>query len=149
MEDMSEIVIKLFESRGNYINNNNNNNNNNVLENETSLDFCATNELPNLGQTTSHSDTRKNKKKKKKTKLMNGGRCHSGDHKVKQKEGEKRDRLLGKPIEYESNVDTKLISWLRTVTKGLQGLGNKMTRGDHQNTALLISAGILRKVLET
>ena len=81
------------------------------------------------------------------------------DHRVKLKECEQKDKYLDLARELKKQRDMKVtiipivIGALGTVTKGLvQGLGDLEIRGrveTIQTTALLGSARILRRVLET
>ena len=78
------------------------------------------------------------------------------DHRVKLKESEKRDKYLDLARELKKlwnmyvTIIPIVIGALGTVTKGLvQGFGNNGAGGDFQTTALLRSARIPRRVLET
>ena len=81
------------------------------------------------------------------------------DHRVKLKEGVKKDKYLNLPREWKKLWDMKvmfipiIIAALGTVTKGLtKGLEDLEIRGrveTIQTTAILKSARILRSVLET
>ena len=127
-----------------------------ILENETQtlLGFWDTNGSPNHGQTTRPYD---NLQKKERT-------CRivdfaiPVDHIVKLKENEKKDKYLDrKELKKLWNMKVTIIpivfNALGTVTKGLvQGLEDlELTRRQEaiQTTALLRSARILRRVLET
>ena len=94
----------------------------------------------------------KKKKKKKKEKKKKKRNCRivdfdvPTDHRVKLKENEKKDTLLGnwKSMEHESNqlwlvlLVPIVICAIGTVTKGLiQGLGNKRTSWDHPNYCII------------
>ena len=80
----------------------------------------------------------------------------TADHRVKLKEGEKRNKYLGfarglkKTMEHESDGDPNYNGALSAVNKGLvQGLEIREQVETIQITVLLRSARILRRVLET
>ena len=83
---------------------------------QNSLGLWDRNGSSNLGQTTKHSNTqpkkKKEKKKKKKKKKKGRENLPNSDHRVKQKESEKRDEYLDlaremkKIMEYESDGNT-------------------------------------------
>ena len=115
------------------------------------LGFRETNGSPNLDQTTRSY----NNKKKRTCWIVNF--AIPADHRVKSKECEKRDKYLNLARELKKLWNMKVtiipivIGTLRTVTKGLiQGLEDlEITVETIQTIALLRSARILRKVLET
>ena len=127
-----------------------------------SLRFWDTNRSSNLGPTIEPSDSQKKKKKKKKKEKKEGNLRNSGlcaNHRVKQKENEKRYKYqeLARELKKLGNMKVTeiliVIGALGTVTKGLvQGLeDSEMRRRVEiiQTTAILRSARILRRVLET
>ena len=77
------------------------------------------------------------------------------DYRVKSKEGENKDKYLDLPRELKNLWNMKVtiipivIGALGTVTKGLVDLELKGRVETFQTTALLRSARILKKVLET
>ena len=101
---------------------------------------------------------KKKKKKKKKTRKIVDF-VVPDDHSVKSKESEKKDKYLNLARELKKLWNMKvtfipiIIGTLGTVTKGLlKGLDDLEIRGREetiQTTALLRSARILRRVLET
>ena len=131
------------------INNNNNNNNNNA---QNSVGFWGTNGSFNLWQTTKPCESQQ-KKKKRTCRIVNF--AVSADHRVKLKESENRDKYLPEKWKVLRKIKVTLIpiviGVLVTVIEGLipGGLRNKRASRDHQITALLRSATILRIVLET
>ena len=132
-----------------------------ALENETHkvlLDFEIQNGPPNLGQTTRSSDSQQ-KKKKKKRKKRKKKLCRIEDFADKLKESEKKDKyqdLTGESKNLSKMKVTVIPIVFRTLGTSLKELVKKLEdlkiRGQVetiQTTALLRSARILRRVLET
>ena len=118
-----------------------------------------TNRSPNLGQKTRpyNNQQKKKKKKKKISKIIDFD--VPADHRIKLKEYEKRDKYLELARELKKLWNMKVtiipivIGALGTVTKGLlKGLEDLKVGGrveTIQTTALLKTARILRRVLES
>ena len=128
-----------------------------VLENDTHKllwDFGIQNGSPDLGQKTRPYN---NQQKKKACKIFNFS--VPGDHRIKLKESEKKDKYLDLARELKKLWDMKMtimlfmIDAFGTVTKGLlKGLVDLEVGGrveTIQTTALLRTARILRRVLKT
>ena len=134
-----------------------------ALENEThkilwdfelQTDYLISNRRPDLVKV----NKKKKKKKKKRTRRIVNF-VVPVDHRVKLKESEKRNKYLHFAWELKKLWNMKLtvipivIGVLRTITKGLlQGLKGLEITGQVetiQTTALLRSAKILRRILET
>ena len=121
---------------------------------QTFLGFWDTNGSPNLGQTNRLCNSQQ---KKGTCRIVNF--AVSTDHRVKLKVSEMKDKYLDLARELKKLRNMKVmiipivIDVLTTVTTGLvQGLGDLEIRGRVeiiQTTALLRSARILRRVLET
>ena len=118
---------------------------------QNSLGFWDTNGLPNLDQTTRPSDSQQKKRTCRIVVFV-----VPADLKVKLKESEKRDKYLDLARELKTLWNVKatvipvVIGTLGSVTKGLDWRTWKLrTTGNHQTTALLRSARILRRVLDT
>ena len=86
----------------------------------------------------------------------------TADHRVKLKEGKKRDKFLELAKELKKQWNMKVtvtpsaIRALSTVTKGTGGLGNKRTSGNHPNYRIIKigqntekSPGDLRRLVVT
>ena len=121
-----------------------------------SLGFLDTNGLPNLGQTTRTSDSKKTKNKQKKTKQRawrNVNFAIPVDHNVKLKISENRTKNLDiamelkKTMEHESDGDTNC-NWCtryshQRICNGTRRIGNKNMSGDHRSdNTLKISQNI-------
>ena len=120
-----------------------------------------THRSPNLGQNTRPYNNQQKKKKKRKKKRI----CKivdfavPADHRIKLKECEKKDKYLDLAREWKKLWNMKVtivpivISAFGTITKGLlKGLEDLEVGGrveTIQMTALLRTARILRRVLET
>ena len=118
-----------------------------VLENEMHKVLWDKNKSSNLSQKTRSSDMQKKKKKKKKMQRKK-------DHKVKLKESEKRTRYLKLAREQKKQWNmkgsvTQIIISVLGLVKGLEEFEIRGQVETIQTIALLRSARILRKVLET
>ena len=127
---------------------------------QTPLVFWDANGSPNLGQITRPYNNQKKKKKKRKRKkriCIIVDFAVPADHRVKLKESEKKDKYLDFAWESKKPWNMKVIriviGALSTVNKwSVQGLEDLEIRERVENThttALLRSARILRRVLET
>ena len=118
-----------------------------------------TNGSPNLSQKTRPYNNQQKKKKKRKKICKIVGFAILADHRIKLKECEKRDKYLDLAWELKKLWNMKVtitpivIGALGTITKGLlKGLEDLEVGGrveTTQTTALLKTARILRRVLET
>ena len=127
---------------------------------QTPLWFQDTNGSPNLGQTTrSNSNQQKNRELAESWTLLSRRTTEWNQNNAKLKEYEKRDknRDFARELKNLRNIKVTIIPIVigafRTVTKGLvQGLEDLEITGRLETiliTALLRSARILRRVLET
>ena len=123
---------------------------------QTPVGRCYTNGSPNPGPKTRPYD---NQQKKKKENLKNCWLCCPGRPQIKLKEWEKRDKYLDLARELKKLWNMKgtilpiVIGAFGTVTKGLLKGQEDLEVGGRvetiQTTALLRTAKILRRVLET
>ena len=117
--------MRLCNNENNNINKNNNNNNS----------------IPNLGQKTRpYNNQQKKKKKKKKRTCKIVDFAVLGDHRIKLKECEKKDKYLDLVRELKKlwNMKVTIIpimigSRQQRIIKGTGRLGNKRTSGDYPN----------------
>ena len=124
---------------------------------QNSLGFWDTNGSPKLGQTTRPRDSQKKKRKKRTCQIVDF--AVSVDHRLKLKESEKKDKYLDHARELKKLLNIKVTvipnatDALGTITKGLikgfEALEIRERVKTIQTTALLRSARILRRVLET
>ena len=124
---------------------------------QTPQGFCDKNGSPNLSQTTRPCNNQQQQKKKRTYRIEDF--AISAAHRVKLKESEKKDkyhdlaRELKKLWSMKMTVIKIAIEAFSTATKALlQGREDLDIRGQVeavQSAALLKSAGILRRVLET
>ena len=127
---------------------------------QSSLGFWETNRSSNLGQTIRPSDSQQKKKKKeekkerKKENLSNCGLCRPGRPPSKIKR-EKRNKYVDLTRELKNLWNMKVIvipiviGALGTIPKGLEEWEIRGQVEKIQTTALLRSARILRRVLQT
>ena len=125
-----------------------------------------TNGSPNLGQKTrpySNQQQQQKKKKKKEKRKKKKRTCKivdftvPADHRIKLKESEKKDKYQDLARELKKNMNVVIIpivigafgTVINGLLKGLEDLGVGGRMDTIQTTALLKTARILRRVLET